>query len=119
MKREPKLPGLRRSPWQTRVLYGRIYTLGTRKLFVAVQGGDELGEKWLVLALEIDAAGTEHLDGMQKAEAMLEQHAHALLGERKTERAARNLAERYAEKWAVQQVALERCNCEQIQAVAS
>jgi hypothetical protein len=109
---------LTRSPWLSQVLHGRVYTLGQRKLFVAVQGGGESAH-WIVLAVEIEHGGMQHLQGLDRARAVLDNHAHAVVGERKTERGARVLAERYAEKWAAQQLELERCKCEEIKAVAS
>lgn len=113
--------GLIRSSWSSQVTHGRVYTVGVRRLCVAVQSGENFGNdaQWIVLALEIEHGDMGHLEGLDRARAVLQNHAHALIGERKTERGARALAERYAEKWAAQQLELAQCGCEEIKAVAS
>ncbi len=70
------------------------------------------GGEYVVMALEYPA-------DVEPAQ-VLDHHAHELLGKRKSETAAKRLAERYAEKWQGMRILKEaaRCDCEEIGAVA-
>lgn len=104
--------------WLTKTLHARTYTSTKGALGVAMHF-DDAAQLWVCYALS--APASVKIDGGPAAvmDSVLGNHAHAVLGERKTVAGARNLCERYAEKWAAAQLELERCDCSEIQAVAS
>lgn len=96
--------------WFPVVGWMRLWQRGDRMLSVSVAPvPGQQGYK--IIALEYPADATP--------ENVLNEHAHKLLGSRKSDAAAKRLAEQYAKKWIGEAVAVERCNCGEISAVAS
>ena len=67
------------------------------------------GTSWAAYALESDKASLS-----ADVRAFFDNHAHAILGDRKTEAGARALCDRYAAKWEKGGAAAEPCACEEI-----
>ena len=104
--------------WVTKTMHARAYVGPKGSLAVGLQFDERAG---VYVCFVLAAPTSMKTDGGPAAvmESVLSNHAHAVLGERKTLAGARSLCERYAAKWAATQLETEQCDCGEIEAVAS
>lgn len=98
--------------WRLQTAFVATVRTKTRELSLSIVEGSE-GHG--VIAIEVPLMSTY---GLEAARKVLDDHAHVILGKRKTQAAAEKLASEYAKKWLQGQRIKDRCACEEIKVMA-
>lgn len=104
---------MNRDEWTRQEAWLYVTNSADTALIMAIQ---PIGEGWIVIAIESSADMKGAKDAVEGVGRFFGDHAHDVVGQRKTLSGAKKLAERYIDKWREKARDLPKCDCGEIAA---